>query len=441
MGNSQSKPDDITTATSNNNKDATKSNDNSESKPESTDIAKEDKASKTKEKQKELAALSEDIIPKTEVQQQPKQDEAKDNKNDDDKEEEPGKDGDKDDGNKDIGEEKKDESLKVTSVEMEDKGSYYFVKSNLDPQMDRDVVSLLALSDTLGTHSMDMMKDIPSVDILIHAGNFTQDGTLQQVQDFNIWINTLLDTKKCKYAVIIAGNHEITFDKQYYDNIKDKKIDLQQAQNNGDNDNDANMEKPTDEGLPNNADKNEEGQNEDNMDEGDGKQNDETTTGKKEENENETDMTKKCRNSIKNAIYLENEGIEILGLKFYGTPLSLMDKDDKSRNKAFCLEKEEELREKYENIPYDVDVMISHYPPYLHSDGAGNIGSKALINKLEVDVQPNVCVFGHITSCHGVTRQSNMDAAFINATCANEESQIDKKPIMFYLQPKLESFF
>ena len=61
----------------------------------------------------------------------------------------------------------------ITPVTMEDKGSYYLISNNLNPEIDRDVVSILALSDTMSSHSIEMMQDIPPVDILIHAGNFT----------------------------------------------------------------------------------------------------------------------------------------------------------------------------------------------------------------------------------------------------------------------------
>jgi len=58
--------------------------------------------------------------------------------------------------------------------------------------------------------------ELPNADILIHAGDFTSNGNLNDIKDFSNWLGTLPH----KHKVIIAGNHEISFDVQYEDFLK-----------------------------------------------------------------------------------------------------------------------------------------------------------------------------------------------------------------------------
>lgn len=63
------------------------------------------------------------------------------------------------------------------------------------------------------THSKtDLMKyEIPSGDIFIHAGDFTSCGEMEEVKKFNEWLGRLPHA----YKIVIAGNHELSFDPQY----------------------------------------------------------------------------------------------------------------------------------------------------------------------------------------------------------------------------------
>merc|ERR1712228_287763 len=325
-------------------------------------------------------------------------------------------------------EEKNEDKVNITTVAMEDKGAYYLISNNLDPEIDRDVVSILALSDTASAHSLEMMQGIPPSDILIHAGNFTANGTEEEVKAFNEWINKLIDNKQCKEALVIAGNHEIAFDDEYKDRIEKIKIDMNEH-----------SDKVTLEGISEqNEDTNDNDLDNENDEEGVDKDDNImiTATNKKME------KVEKIKYLIQNAVYLEDSAIEILGVKFYGTPWSrLNDGDYNDKYKAFTVGTEEELKKIYDNIPYEVDVMISHYPCYRHGDGADNVGSKALINKLMMDTQPMFFVSGHVCSGFGATKQADMNCVFMNVNCSNEESQMERKPVMFYVQPKFGSFF
>jgi predicted phosphohydrolase len=67
-------------------------------------------------------------------------------------------------------------------------------------------LKIVALSDTHGLHRK---VQVPEGDILIHAGDFTNVGELEQVKDFNDWLGELPH----KYKVVIAGNHDLSLER------------------------------------------------------------------------------------------------------------------------------------------------------------------------------------------------------------------------------------
>jgi len=67
-------------------------------------------------------------------------------------------------------------------------------------------LTIVCLSDTHSQHDQFM---IPDGDILIHAGDFTNHGGLSEVRRFNLFLETLPH----RHKIVIAGNHELGFDK------------------------------------------------------------------------------------------------------------------------------------------------------------------------------------------------------------------------------------
>jgi len=67
-------------------------------------------------------------------------------------------------------------------------------------------MKLIAISDTHGLHRS---LEIPDGDVLIHAGDLTRHGTLEDVQEFNDFLGALPHPHK----IIIAGNHDFCFEK------------------------------------------------------------------------------------------------------------------------------------------------------------------------------------------------------------------------------------
>jgi len=64
-----------------------------------------------------------------------------------------------------------------------------------------NVMRIVAIADTHGLHNSIV---IPGGDVLIHAGDFTSHGTLDNLIDFCTWLETLPH----KHKVIVAGNHD-----------------------------------------------------------------------------------------------------------------------------------------------------------------------------------------------------------------------------------------
>lgn len=132
---------------------------------------------------------------------------------------------------------------------------------------------------------------------------------------------------------------------------------------------------------------------------------------------------------IKNALYLEDSGIEIDGIKFWGSPWQ-----PAFCNWAFNLPRGPELAEVWAKIPDAIDVLITHGPPYgvLDKVSSGErVGCKDLPEALE-RIKPKVHVFGHIHEGYGVLEQNG--TTYVNASLNNEHYRMVNKPIVIDLQ-------
>lgn len=72
-------------------------------------------------------------------------------------------------------------------------------------------VRFVCISDTHGRHRR--IEHMPPGDVLLHAGDITNTGELQQLEDFSAWLGSL---KQYKHKVVIAGNHDVTLHREYY---------------------------------------------------------------------------------------------------------------------------------------------------------------------------------------------------------------------------------
>lgn len=128
-----------------------------------------------------------------------------------------------------------------------------------------------------------------------------------------------------------------------------------------------------------------------------------------------------------NFYYLQDELIEIEGLKIYGTPYQ-----PDFFEWAFNVKNPDELTNIYRKIPEDIDILITHCPPYGILDqshyprpqygatGEEHLGSTELMNVLnEMKNPPRYHVFGHIHGDGGkIHKQGN--TTYINAAVCDE---------------------
>lgn len=128
----------------------------------------------------------------------------------------------------------------------------------------------------------------------------------------------------------------------------------------------------------------------------------------------------------KNVIYLQDSGIEIEGLYFYGSPVQLP-----FNNWAFN-KSEEKLNQHWEAIPDNVDVLITHTPPYNILDNVSgenkHFGSMTLYKHVLERIKPRINCFGHIHSSHGIKKLNG--TIFINASNLDEDYNYIYKPIL-----------
>ena len=71
-------------------------------------------------------------------------------------------------------------------------------------------MKILTISDTHGKHNQLAPFPAVPIDMVIHAGDCTNVGTIEQVEEFLRWYGGL----PMKYKVLIAGNHDFSFEKR-----------------------------------------------------------------------------------------------------------------------------------------------------------------------------------------------------------------------------------
>lgn len=132
-----------------------------------------------------------------------------------------------------------------------------------------------------------------------------------------------------------------------------------------------------------------------------------------------------ARRLVGNAIYLEDEAIELDGIKFYGSPWQPWFCDW-----AFNLQRGEPLRKVWAKIPEDTDVLITHGPPHgvLDRTISGEpVGCEELIGRVRA-VKPKLHLFGHIHEGYG---HEELDGTvFVNASTCNVRYDPVNAPIV-----------
>lgn len=227
-----------------------------------------------------------------------------------------------------------------------------------------DKVRFVCMSDT---HSLTkhLPFKIPPGDVLLHAGDFTRIGHADEVQQFNSFLGALPH----KHKIVIAGNHELSFDPQMNEEPV-RTINQGQA-----------------------------------------------VSGK----------GIMARDLITNAVYLEDSATSVYGIKIYGTPWQPF-----YCNWAFNLPRGQPCLDKWNLIPDDVDILLTHTPPIGHGDlcaSGVHAGCVELLATIQNRVKPKFHVFGHIHEGYGTT--SDGQTVFLNASTCTVHYKPTNEPICF----------
>lgn len=140
-----------------------------------------------------------------------------------------------------------------------------------------------------------------------------------------------------------------------------------------------------------------------------------------------------ARNLVRNAIYLQDSGVELDRVRFWGSPWTPLFHDW-----AFNRERGEPIAECWARIPPETDVLITHGPPWGVLDTVRdhlrlvNVGCEELARRLE-SLPAHTHIFGHIHECHG---QKAVDGRlFVNASTCDDWFQPVNPPLVVDIEP------
>ncbi|MBV1920588.1 MAG: metallophosphatase domain-containing protein [Pseudomonadales bacterium] len=132
------------------------------------------------------------------------------------------------------------------------------------------------------------------------------------------------------------------------------------------------------------------------------------------------------RSCLTNAIYLKDESVEVDGVKFYGSPWQPF-----FFNWAFNLGRGMSLKAKWDLIPDNIDVLITHGPALGILDqvvDGSHVGCEELFKAIG-RIKPKYHIFGHIHEGYG--SKTLTGCTHINASIMTERYIPSNKPITF----------
>ena len=135
-----------------------------------------------------------------------------------------------------------------------------------------------------------------------------------------------------------------------------------------------------------------------------------------------------------NLIYLQDEGYSIYNIeddssvKLYGSPWQ-----PEFNGWAFNLPRNgEEMKARWDAIPTDTDILVTHGPPFGYLDIPGGqsirVGCEMLRYRVD-ELKPKIHVFGHVHGGYGY--YFNGHTHFFNASVLNERYKYTNKPFTF----------
>ena len=248
-----------------------------------------------------------------------------------------------------------------------------FAKS---PKDRTEATRFVCISDTHGKHRG---VAVPQGDVLIHAGDFTNTGEEAQVLDFANWLVEEKQKGGFSHVVVIAGNHDVTFQEQYYQEIGRERFH-------------SFLKKVYD---PKRI---------------------------------RAILTQDFREKI---TYIEDELLTLPnGIRIWGSPWQ-----PEFCGWAFNLPRGSECRRVWKRIPEDVDVLVTHGPPLGRGDlctGGNRAGCVDLLEEIQTRIKPRVHVAGHVHEGFGVSYDGI--TSYVNASTCTFSYKSVNPAIVFDLE-------
>jgi Icc-related predicted phosphoesterase len=233
------------------------------------------------------------------------------------------------------------------------------------------------ISDTHNKHNQ-LNGLLPGGDLLIHSGDISSLGRKSEVERFVKWFN---DIDNYTNKVFIAGNHDMTFDREIL--LRDKLAYF----------------------------------------EGKTEYDTECAEGKPAWLEELLGIHLRP-----NVFYLENNFIEIDQIKIWGSPIT----PSFGYGWAFNKDRGYDINQIWNRIPNDTDIVITHGPIHSYCDrtdrGGLNVGCEQLYHRLN-EVQPQLHFSGHIHEAYGY-RNTKWGYAFNGCNC-DLSYLVNNKPMTF----------
>lgn len=220
----------------------------------------------------------------------------------------------------------------------------------------------------------DQLDNFYNSDVIVFSGDMSGRGYEHEVKNFLEWFNNL---NKSAVKIFIAGNHDFFFDTEWYGRTR-LGVNRHEAHNDL-------IQKDIE----------------------------------------------KLLSGYPDLIYLNDSGVTIEGIKFWGSPITPWF-HDWAFNRL-----DDEIQSHWEKIPNDIDVLITHGPPFgigdlLHPkfqilNKNKNVGCPHLLKEIN-RVKPIIHAFGHIHEGWGAYQQD--DTLFINASCLDQDYKPVNAPIV-----------
>lgn len=137
-----------------------------------------------------------------------------------------------------------------------------------------------------------------------------------------------------------------------------------------------------------------------------------------------------------NITYLNDSGIEIMGLNIWGSPIQPW-----FHSWAFNRTRGEDIKKHWDLIPNNTDILITHGPPkgfldllshkFRRSGEDPHVGCQDLLDAIS-RVKPKINVFGHIHEGYGTFETT--ETKFINASCLTDNYKPMNPPIIIDIE-------